>query len=155
MSVSLITAFLTQLLSLIPASYITTMINTGLNAIEDDIAKAGNADESGILLPLIAVLRSTISIPDTHTLAASPAGTASGQATMIVSIISEIFSMIPVSAIKTMISTGLDDIEKLVVNNATESGIVMPIIALVRSALTIPDAAPPVATPAAATAAKS
>ena len=145
MSVNVIVAFLTQLLGLIPASYITTMINTGLNAIEDDIAKAGKADVAGVLLPLITLLRSVINIPDTHTLASSPAGTASGQASMVVSILSEIFTLIPVPSVRAMISAGLDDLVKLSSKNATESAVVDPIVALIRTALSIPVSTTPAA----------
>lgn len=139
----LLITLMTSLFGLLSPTWLQTMIDTGLNSIEDDIAKANNANKSGILLPLVAILRATINIPDTHKLAVPASGSIATQVNIVVTLISELFSLIPVASVKTMISNGLDSIEAKIINNPTEDALIMPIISIIRTTCSMPDLNPP------------
>jgi len=137
--IGILITLLTQLFSFITPDSLRKMIDSGLNTIEDDVAKSSNANEIAIILPIITLLRSVTSIPDTHTLAATPAGVSSSQANIVITLITELFKFIPGNMLKKMIDSGLDIIEVDIAKNPTESAIITPIINLIRKTFDIPD----------------
>ena len=64
MSTSIIRHIVAALLDLVDAEMVKTFIDAGLNALEDKIKGTENKIDDAIVLPLIAKLRSIISVPD-------------------------------------------------------------------------------------------
>lgn len=132
--------FLTQLFNFLKPDTVRKFIDSGLVWLEKKIVASGNQYDDTTVLPIIKLIRTTLSIP-ASTAQTGEAVVLNSKLTMISSLLSGLFGAISPEMLKGFIDAGLDVVENTVQNSVTmyDDMIVLPIVSLIRTSFDIPD----------------
>ena len=132
--------FLTQLFNFLKPETVRKFIDSGLVWLEQKIVASGNQYDDTTVLPIIKLIRTTLSIPESTEQTGS-AVVLSSKMTMISSLLSGLFGAVSPEMLKGFIDAGLDVVENTVQNSVStyDDLIVLPIVSLIRTSFDIPD----------------
>ena len=137
---TLLIMFLTQLFNFLKPETVRKFIDSGLVWLENKIVASGNQYDDTTVLPIIKLIRTTLSIP-ASTAQTGEAVVLSSKLTMISSLLSGLFGSISPEMLKGFIDAGLDVVENTVQNSVStyDDLVVLPIVSLIRTSFDIPD----------------
>ena len=137
---TLLIMFLTQLFNFLKPETVRKFIDSGLVWLEQKIVASGNQYDDTTVLPIIKLIRTTLSIPESTEQTGS-AVVLSSKMTMISSLLSGLFGAVSPEMLKGFIDAGLDVVENTVQNSVStyDDLIVLPIVSLIRTSFDIPD----------------
>lgn len=137
---TLLIMFLTQLFNFLKPETVRKFIDSGLIWLENKIVASGNQYDDTTVLPIIKLIRTTLSIP-ASTAQTGEVVVLTSKLTMISSLLSGLFGSISPEMLKGFIDAGLDVVENTVQNSVStyDDLVVLPIVSLIRTSFDIPD----------------
>lgn len=137
---TLLIMFLTQLFNFLKPETVRKFIDSGLTFLEKKIAESENTYDDTAVLPIIKLIRTTLSIP-VSTNQTESSVVLTSKLTMISSLLTGLFGAISPEMLKGFIDAGLDIVENTVHNSVStyDDLIVLPIVSLIRTSFDIPD----------------
>lgn len=140
MKLQIVLMLVGNILKLISPNMVRDAVNAVINVIETRIAKTENTIDDAVAIPLVAMLRQTLAIPDTD---GSPLIVTSleGKVGMVVTVLTNLFSIVTPDMLKSCIDSLLDVIENFIADTETKTddAMLLPLIVLIRDTFDIPD----------------
>jgi len=141
MKLTILTMFLQQLFSLITPDIFKNFIDSGLDYLENAIAKSENTYDDATILPIIKLIRTTFDIPDVSSDTDIAVPILTNKSSAISTLLSNLFTMVDSDMMKGFVDAGLDVIENAIAKseNTYDDIFILPVISLIRTTFDIPD----------------